>query len=862
MSAKATPTSSVNSPKGKGVPTPTPRSLDEEMKDADASDEEVTFTAKVYKTLQRRIQKNDNDLAHMQTMMNETITKLEDKTMKAAQLEEQVKTLQAAANIINTPLETRDKLKLNNPQTFDGTPGHLKGFLTQVRAYHRFHNISFVDDTEKVIHAASFLKGKALAWFEPHLMDFMTKSWEQLKPETQEIFIGYHGFEKALLSLFQDTDEKRQAERDLSSLRQTKSASHYAAEFRRLSARLDITNESKTFMFYQGLKEEVKDELVKIITPPEEFLEYVELAIRIDTRLYERRKEKGENRRPQANSARKYIPQGPKTTQFNNGKNNQQRNQSTAYGYHSGPMDLSATQKERPQRRYTKNDKCYNCDKIGHHAYECRGPKREGFRPVPEKAKNLSMTRKTPHAQLTWTTCYDDNCATHQDSKEQAGWYPKEPPTKTLAAGYKTGNESYPRPNDGNDNSVEIPTWRPIEESRTQKLQRLTSEQSNELTQEKTYGPINVDEHNLRCIRNLQNTCIIGIRRLPEKPELSRTLHVVIQRIRQRLNARNNFHKLRKLEKELHEELEKEQGQTVKTLAMGRRTPNQKVARKAREQLDEMLQIQEYRAQTPSTVYPESSISETTETAIEIPPQYQRQLQLAADNYQYYDTSSYAPEATGSDATTEPRRTLQRTPSIDDTSSEDEEEDNIPRRIMRRTVYPDGDDQWIELYGLRTHQAAMQSTTPLRLGDHAILNPEHPRHRTIFWAECIQDYCIDHMAQKYEHQFFPRRYGTDAIPEVYLDSQLALWEFRNLDEQNVATFTPSPAYPMKCLNKIITHWEDCRTDKCRLHYVPKAEAWRYRKQELEKQGKVEDRPSPPRLKIASHGQSKNDKRQL
>ncbi|KZL77016.1 gag protein [Colletotrichum incanum] len=70
-----------------------------------------------------------------------------------------------------------------------------------------------------------------------------------------------------------------------------------------------------------GLKEEVKDKLVKIITPLKEFLDYVELVIRINTRLYERRKEKGENRRPQANSAKKYIPQGPKTTQFNNRRN-------------------------------------------------------------------------------------------------------------------------------------------------------------------------------------------------------------------------------------------------------------------------------------------------------------------------------------------------------------------------------------------------------------------------------------------------------------------------------------------------------------------------------------------------------------
>jgi len=43
--------------------------------------------------------------------------------------------------------------------------------------------------------------------------------------------------------------------------------------------------------FYQGLKDEVKDELAKQ-DRPDEFPNYVAIVVRIDNRLYERRIEK------------------------------------------------------------------------------------------------------------------------------------------------------------------------------------------------------------------------------------------------------------------------------------------------------------------------------------------------------------------------------------------------------------------------------------------------------------------------------------------------------------------------------------------------------------------------------------------
>ncbi|KAK6208349.1 gag protein [Colletotrichum tabaci] len=452
MASKATPATPAPASKGK-APMP-PRTLDEEMKDVESSDSDDDAAE-----LAKKLKKTHRDMARMQDAFNNNaaeVTRLQQMIQQNPEraqlmaLQQEVNTLRAAANIITTPHhDGREKLRLNSPQAFDGTPGQLKGFLTQVRAYQRFHGMSFKDEAEKVIHAASFLKGRALAWFEPHLTDFMTNEWDGLKSETQLIFQGYHGFEKALLSLFQEPDEQRQYERDLANLRQKGAATHYAAEFRRICARLDYTDATKIFLFYEGLKEDVKDELSKQ-DRPDDFLQYAELAVKIDNRLFERRKEKNEKRAP-ANSGRKYQWQPQRQFQQNhpqrngqterprgnNWQNNQNRN-STAYGHHSGPMDLSIAQRDNKARDF----KCYNCDKPGHMARECRQPKKQRFQPVPEKSRQINIASKDiPHASLSWTACYDDNCLIHQDGKEQSGWYPKPPRTLAMArSGYeKTG---------------------------------------------------------------------------------------------------------------------------------------------------------------------------------------------------------------------------------------------------------------------------------------------------------------------------------------------------------------------------------------------------------------------------------------
>ena len=77
------------------------------------------------------------------------------------------------------------------------------------------------------------------------------------------MFNDYDKFVEKITAVFNEVDEKREAEWKLNYLTQIKLASVYATEFRQIISVLDWNNKAYMMMYYWELKNENKDEIVK-----------------------------------------------------------------------------------------------------------------------------------------------------------------------------------------------------------------------------------------------------------------------------------------------------------------------------------------------------------------------------------------------------------------------------------------------------------------------------------------------------------------------------------------------------------------------------------------------------------------------
>ena len=270
------------------------------------------------------------------------------------------------------PMPTRDigeAIKPPKPAPFNGDARDVIPFLTRCKGYFELFPTKLASAKARALFAGQLMEGTAAAWMEPITRDFLSNEEVDQDQDTVNIFSDWDNFEAALKDAFGLVNEERQAAAQLFTLNQTKSCAAYAALFRQLASKTEFDDESLMEVFYRGLKSEVKDELYKA-DRPDNLNEYVAMAVKIDERQYERRKEKAmERNKPRGASFNPYFP-NQRRQQDNRGNQRQPRG-GTSYGTHAGPMELGAVQ------RGPKNIECYYCHKKGHKANECRKKQRD-----------------------------------------------------------------------------------------------------------------------------------------------------------------------------------------------------------------------------------------------------------------------------------------------------------------------------------------------------------------------------------------------------------------------------------------------------------------------------------------------------
>ena len=301
----------------------------------------------------------------------------------------------------------------------------MDDFLIQCDLYLYFNSDRINSDTDKVLYATTYLRGKAQQWIRPFLKDWLTSAADARGTETNNLFNSFDYFRGMMNTMFGEIDEKQRAQIEMEALKQRGSAANYSAEFQQLAFYTGYDDEALRRGYYLGLKDEVKDELMRTDTP-KTFPLLVRLAIQLDERIYQRRKEK------QGKQPSRFVPfkKISKTA--------------TKKPYY-GPMlmEIDATQKQLPGKQQPKKavkGNCYNCERPRHYSKQCRLPQkpRNGMtsRPGPSTktvaATNQDHNKKTSHDALSWTACYNDRCLTHMSDKEGSGWFPREPRVRPL----------------------------------------------------------------------------------------------------------------------------------------------------------------------------------------------------------------------------------------------------------------------------------------------------------------------------------------------------------------------------------------------------------------------------------------------
>ncbi|USP73296.1 Reverse Transcriptase [Curvularia clavata] len=291
---------------------------------------------------------------------------------------------QLMSQLMATPNEkVVKKPKMATPEKYDGNRNDLRTFLTTIDLYCEFNEVP--SDQEKILMASTHMKGKAANWVQPYVEDYLSSiKTKGTKEETKALFASWNNFKDEMGRVFGEVDAKNQAEKAITRLKQTTSVSAYTAEFKQLQARIDWDDAALRTVFEDGLKEIVKDGLVHH-DKPETLQALIELATRIDNRIWERNEQKKRQFRPNmANTKKQRNNRDKDGDTIMTGKVQEKTRDKKPRG--KGQDGLS---KEERQKRYD-NKACLRCGEVGHFRRDC--PKNE----VKQAVVKIRMLKSQP----------------------------------------------------------------------------------------------------------------------------------------------------------------------------------------------------------------------------------------------------------------------------------------------------------------------------------------------------------------------------------------------------------------------------------------------------------------------------------
>lgn len=239
------------------------------------------------------------------------------------------------------------------PRSYDGRLGDCRAFLMQCAFVFQHQSVMYASEQVRVAYVTNLLSGRALTWAESTLS------------RGSEMNSSYSAFTEEFRRVFDHPSRGIDAASQLFSLSQAShSVAEYAVEFRIIASNSGWNDDALRCAFRRGLSDEVKDGLA-VRDRATSLDNLIELSIRLDNRLQERRREK--SHRPTD-----YNSHVPRHQRFSPEQNSQSRatprlvNRSSSPSEEE-PMQLGRTRISPTERqRRVSMGMCLYCGAPGH----------------------------------------------------------------------------------------------------------------------------------------------------------------------------------------------------------------------------------------------------------------------------------------------------------------------------------------------------------------------------------------------------------------------------------------------------------------------------------------------------------------
>uniref|UniRef100_A0A8C9ZYC4 CCHC-type domain-containing protein n=1 Tax=Sander lucioperca TaxID=283035 RepID=A0A8C9ZYC4_SANLU len=247
--------------------------------------------------------------------------------------------------------------KVPTPDKYDGDLGKCRSFLMQCGLVFDLQPNSYATDKARIAFVIELLRGRALDW--------ASALWER-----QDICLAsYQEFTAEMRKLFDHPVRGRDAANRLFSLQQgARSVADFVIEFRTLAVESEWNEKSLQTAFYQGLSEQLKDELISY-PEPSDLDSLIALSIRVDNRIRERRREK---RWGSSNQSRSLLPSKAENRPGKANHSSPHEMKEEFLPSDPEPMQVGRhglTTEERQRRRETNS--CLYCGNSGHYISTC-----------------------------------------------------------------------------------------------------------------------------------------------------------------------------------------------------------------------------------------------------------------------------------------------------------------------------------------------------------------------------------------------------------------------------------------------------------------------------------------------------------